>query len=77
MVKLWRPKLSPEQVGQALNKELDLKKIEIKDWDCVYKSTGEGKNPVFRKGIIGAKLLCYGIWDCPLRVKNLIIIYLD
>lgn len=69
LIKLWRPKLTPEQIERLRSREIGFKEIEIKEWDCVFKSHGEGKNPVFRRGILGTLLLCHGIWDCPLKVK--------
>lgn len=69
LIKLWRPKISQENVEKIIKREMKVTDIEFDQWDCVFKSTGDGKNPVFRRGIIGALLLCHGIWDCPLRVN--------
>lgn len=68
MVKLWRPKLTPEQIQQLIDGEVNFNKLDVEGWDCLFKSTADGKNPTFKRGIISAKLLCYGYWGCPLRV---------
>lgn len=68
LVKLWKPKLTPEEVQKLIDEEITFKELKVKDWECVFKSNAEGKNPTFKRGVIPARSLCHGVWSCPLRV---------
>jgi hypothetical protein len=68
-VKLWTPNISQEVKEKLRKREISPKGLKVENWNVVYESGGTGTNAVFKKGIVGAELLCEGIWNMPLRVS--------
>lgn len=70
LIKLWKPKVSPEQVKEIAEGKLDPEKHAWKDWITIWQGQGEGKNILFNACQLGTIYMCHGFHNLPLRVSK-------
>lgn len=69
LIKLWKPKISPEELREISEGKLDPEKHGWKEWIAIWQGQGEGKNILFNACQLGTIYMCYGFHNFPLRVR--------
>jgi hypothetical protein len=70
MLKLWRPKISPQQLQEIKDGKIDPASMGWTEWVTIWIGKAEGGSPTFEQSKMGCVYLCDGLWNLPLRVRK-------